>query len=234
MSRTNELGQLTGEPVPGWTARPRPGREPMTGRFCRLEALDPARHGPALFAANARDTAGAMWTYMAYGPFARLEDYLAWADRMALGEDPLFHAIVEQPTGKAVGVAAYLRIEPAVGVIEVGHIAYSPLLQRTPAATEAMYLLMRRVFDELGYRRYEWKCDALNAPSRRAAERLGFRFEGIFRQATIYKGRNRDTAWYSVIDKEWTTRKAAFEAWLDPANFDGAGRQLRPLVRSPA
>ena len=234
MSRTNELGQPIGEAVTGWSARPRPGREPMVGRFCRLEALDPARHGAELFEANARDAAGGMWTYMAYGPFARLEDYLGWAERMAPGEDPLFHAIVEQENGRAVGVAAYLRIEPAVGVIEVGHIAYSPLLQRTPAATEAMYLLMRRVFDELGYRRYEWKCDALNAPSRAAADRLGFRFEGIFRQATLYKGRNRDTAWYSVTDSEWPARRAAFEAWLEPANFAGDGRQRRPLARPPA
>ena len=168
---------------------------------------------------------------MGYGPFARLEDYLTWVERMAPGEDPRFHAVVDQATGRAVGVAAYLRIEPAVGVIEVGHVAYSPLLQRTPAATEAMYLLMRRVFDELGYRRYEWKCDALNAPSRAAAERLGFAFEGIFRQATLYKGRNRDTAWYSVIDREWPERRAAFEVWLDPANFDDQGRQRAALAR---
>ena len=178
MSRTNELGQPIGEAVTGWSARPRPGREPMVGRFCRLEALDPARHGAELFEANARDAAGGMWTYMAYGPFARLEDYLGWAERMAPGEDPLFHAIVEQESGRAVGVAAYLRIEPAVGVIEVGHIAYSPLLQRTPAATEAMYLLMRRVFDELGYRRYEWKCDALNAPVTGGGRAAGFPFRG--------------------------------------------------------
>jgi RimJ/RimL family protein N-acetyltransferase len=172
-----------------------------------------------------------MWTYMGYGPFARLDTYTAWAESAAASEDPLFHAIVDQATGKAVGVAAYLRVEPGVGVIEVGHIAYSPILQRTPAATEAMYLLMRRVFDELGYRRYEWKCDALNAASRGAAERLGFTFEGIFRQATLYKGRNRDTAWYSVIDREWPQLKAAFEAWLDPSNFDGVGRQRTRLAR---
>ena len=168
---------------------------------------------------------------MAYGPFARLDAYLAWADQSAVSQDPLFHAIVDRASNRAVGVAAYLRIEPAVGVIEVGHIAYAPALQRTPAATEAMYLLMRRVFDELGYRRYEWKCDALNAASRAAAERLGFTFEGIFRQATLYKGRNRDTAWYSVIDREWPQRKAAFEAWLGPGNFDDEGRQRTPLAR---
>ena len=227
MSHANGLGQPIGEPVPGWTARPRPGREPMTGRYCRLEALDPARHSADLHAANASDATGGMWTYMPYGPFARPADHLAWAQRMAPGEDPLFHAIVDQPSGRAAGVASYLRIEPEVGVVEVGHICFSPLLQRTPAATEAMYLMMRRVFDELGYRRYEWKCDALNAPSRAAASRLGFAFEGVFRQAVVIKQRNRDTAWYSILDSEWPRLDAAFRRWLDPANFaaDGAQRE---------
>ena len=229
--RTNELGQPIGEQVPDWQGCHRPGREPLSGRYCRIEALDPQRHARDLFDANARDADGRMWTYMAYGPFAGAEVYLAWAAQSAASQDPLFHAILDQSTGKAVGVAAFLRIEPAVGVIEVGHIAYAPALQRTPAATETMYLLMRRVFDELGYRRYEWKCDALNAPSRAAAARLGFTFEGVFRQATLYKGRNRDTAWYSIIDREWPQRKAAFEAWLDPANFDERGRQRTPLAR---
>ena len=142
-----------------------------------------------------------------------------------MGSDPLFHAIVDKDTAQAVGVASYLRIEPTIGVIEIGHIHHSPLLQRRPAATEAMFLMMRRVFSELGYRRFEWKCDALNAPSRRAAERLGFRFEGVFRQATIYKGRNRDTAWYSILDREWPILGQAFCQWLDPANFDERGAQ---------
>ncbi len=232
MTLTNELGQPIGWPVPDWSARPRPGAEPMLGRFCRLEPLDAARHGADLHNANQTDTLNRMWTYLGYGPFARLDDYLAWAKRMAASRDPLFHAIVDQVSGRAVGIASFLRIEPEVGVIEVGHIAYSPPLQRTPAATEAMYLMMRRVFDELGYRRYEWKCDALNAPSRAAAQRLGFSFEGVFRQATIYKGRNRDTAWYSIIDREWPAQKAAFETWLDPANFTAAGGQISPLARA--
>jgi RimJ/RimL family protein N-acetyltransferase len=136
------------------------------------------------------------------------------------GDDPLFHAVIDLNTSHAAGVASYLNIKPGVGVIEVGHINYAPQLQKTPAATEATFLMMRRVFDELGYRRYEWKCDALNAGSRRAAERLGFAFEGIFRQATIYKGRNRDTAWYAIIDTQWPALKKAFERWLEPANFD--------------
>jgi RimJ/RimL family protein N-acetyltransferase len=146
-----------------------------------------------------------------------------------LGEDPMFHAIRDKRRGRVAGVASYLRIDPPVGVIEVGHIALSPALQQTVAATEAMFLMMSRVFDELGYRRYEWKCDSLNAPSRRAALRLGFAFEGIFRQATLYKGRNRDTAWYAVIDKDWPAVKRAYERWLSPENFDADGRQRVPL-----
>lgn len=170
-----------------------------------------------------------MWTYMPYGPFPTLSDYREWIDAHCLDDDPMFFTIVDS-TGSPAGVASYLRIQPSIGVLEVGHIAYAPPLQRVPAGTEAMYLMMRRAFEELGNRRYEWKCDALNAPSRRAASRLGFTFEGIFRQATIYKGRNRDTAWYAVIDREWPTLREGFERWLDPANFDRQGRQLRPLA----
>lgn len=225
----NALGQPIGFPVPGWAARPRPPRTPMAGRYARLEPLDPERHAAELHAANTTDKEGRIWTYMAYGPFATLEDYRAWMKTTALGEDPLFHAIIDLSTRRAAGVASYLRIDPPVGVIEVGHINYSPLLQKTRAATEAMYLMMARVFDELGYRRYEWKCDAFNAPSRAAAERLGFTYEGIFRQATLYKGRNRDTAWYSITDREWPMIKRAYERWLDAANFDGQGRQRRSL-----
>ncbi len=201
----------------------------MVGRFCRVEPLDPARHAADLFAANRADAEGRIWTYLPYGPFASLEDYTAWMEQTCRGDDPLFHAIVDKASGKASGVASYLRITPAQGVIEVGHINYSPALQRTPAATEAMYLMMARVFDELGYRRYEWKCNALNEGSRRAALRLGFSFEGIFRQALVTKGRNRDSAWFSILDSEWPAAKAAFQAWLDPANFDDSGKQKRGL-----
>lgn len=228
--RTNELGQPIGEPVTGWTPRERPPRTAMVGRYCRIEPLDAGRHAAQLHAANAVDLDGRMWTYLFTGPYESAETYRAWAEGAATSADPLFHAIVDRD-GKAVGVAAFMRIDATMGVIEVGNIAYSPSLQRTPAATEVMYLMMRRAFDELGYRRYEWKCDALNAPSRAAAERLGFRYEGLFRQALVYKGRNRDTAWYSIIDQEWPARRAAFEAWLDPANFDADGRQVRPLAR---
>ncbi len=225
----NALGQPIGFPLPGWTARPRPPRSTMTGHFCRVEPIDPERHAEQLHRANAADREGRIWTYLAYGPFDSAAAYRRWMEGTCLGDDPLFHAVVDGASGQAVGVASYLRIDPPVGVIEVGHINYAPALQRSPAATEAMYLMMRRVFDELGYRRYEWKCDAVNAPSRAAAERLGFTFEGIFRQATVYKGRNRDTAWYSITDKEWPRIKAAFESWLDPANFDALGKQRKRL-----
>ncbi len=220
----NALGQPVGFPMPDWQPPPRPPREPLEGRTCRIEPLDPARHAADLFAANALDTAGRNWTYLPYGPFSTLESYLDWMHRVCLGDDPLFHAILDKNTQRAVGVAGYLRIDTANGVIEVGHINYSPLLQRTVVATEAMYLLMERAFT-LGYRRYEWKCDSLNAPSRAAAQRLGFSYEGIFRQAVVYNGRNRDTAWYAAIDQEWPALQAAFQSWLDPSNFDADGKQ---------
>jgi len=201
----------------------------MQGRFCRLDALDPGRHGEELFAANRLDATGRNWTYLGVDAPATLEAYVAWLRRMTAGEDPLFHAIVDQGTGKAVGVATYMRIDRANGVIEVGNINYSPLLQRKPAATEAMFLMMVRVFDELGYRRYEWKCDALNAPSRAAALRLGFQYEGLFRQAVVTKGRNRDTAWFSIIDSEWPALKRAYLQWLAEENFGAGGRQKQSL-----
>jgi RimJ/RimL family protein N-acetyltransferase len=224
----NELGQPIGFPLPQWTARPRPPRSAMEGRFCIVEPINPSRHAADLHAANSLDREKRNWTYLPYGPFEQLADYRAFLER-ELGDDPLRHAIIERESGRAVGVASYMRIDPAAGVIEVGGINYAPPLQRTPGATEAMYLMMRRVFDELGYRRYEWKCDSLNAPSRAAALRLGFRYEGTFRQATVYKARNRDTCWFSILDSEWPARKAAFERWLDPDNFDAAGRQRRSL-----
>jgi RimJ/RimL family protein N-acetyltransferase len=229
MSNRNALGQPIGFDVPGWSAPPRPPRTAMEGRYAAVEPIDADRHAADLFAANSEDEEGRMWTYMPYGPFTTLAEYRAWIEKACLGDDPLFHAIRDKRTGRAGGVASYLRIDPPVGVIEIGHIALSPSFQDHAASTDAMYLMMARVFDELGYRRYEWKCDALNEPSRRAAERLGFTFEGIFRQATMYKGRNRDTAWYAVIDKEWPALKGAYLTWLDPANFDADGRQRQSL-----
>jgi RimJ/RimL family protein N-acetyltransferase len=221
----NHLGQPIGFPVEGWTAREPPPRTPMTGRFCRVEPLDAGRHAAALYAANSEDREGRMWTYLPWGPYAGFDEYRAALETGLRREDFLTFAVIDAASGKAVGVASYLNVNPAAGSIEVGGIAYSPPLQRKPAGTEAMYLMMRRVFDELGYRRYEWKCNALNAPSRAAAARYGFRFEGIFRQADVVKGRNRDTAWFSIVDSEWPAIKAAFERWLDPANFADDGRQ---------
>ena len=227
--RDNALGQPIGAPVDGWTPRDRPPRTPVEGRTCRVEPLDVAAHGRDLFDAFELNADGRNWTYLPVGPFARRADFDAWLTGVAGRDDPLFHAIANLGTGRAVGLASLMRIDPANGVIEVGNIHFSPALQRTALATEAMYLLMRRAFDELGYRRYEWKCDALNAPSRRAAERLGFTYEGRFRQAVVYKGRSRDTAWYSIVDAEWPPIRAGFEAWLAPSNFDAAGTQVRSL-----
>ncbi len=215
----NALGQPIGALVPGWTPPIAPPREPMLGRFCRLEPLDASRHAAQLFDANALDREGRNWTYLPYGPFETKDAYAAWVRSVAGRDDPQFWAIVDLESDAAAGVASYLRIDPASGSIEVGHINYSPLLQRRPAATEAMYLMMQRAF-ALGYRRYEWKCDSLNMPSRAAARRLGLSYEGIFRQARVTKGRNRDTAWYAAIDAEWPALDHAFRVWLDPANFD--------------
>jgi len=226
----NELDQPIGFPVPDWAPRPRPPRAAMQGRYCRVEPLDAARHAAGLFAANRKDQTDRNWTYLPYGPFLHLAEYRDWVSEIAKADDPLFHAIIDLRTGQAVGVASLMRIDPAMGVIEVGHINYSPLLQRTPAATEAMFLLLQRVFDELGYRRYEWKCDALNAPSRAAAERLGFQYEGLFRQAMIYKDRNRDTAWYSILDCEWPALKTAYQRWLSAENFAADGQQQGRLA----
>lgn len=224
----NHLNQPVGFPVPDWKAPPQPGHEPMQGRFCRLEPIDPERDARALFEANAAEADGRSWTYLPYGPFEDFESYRAWMDQTCRGNDPLFFTIMDGLLATPVGLASYLRVDPQAGSIEVGHLKFSPRMQRTPVATEAMFLMMQRAF-ELGYRRYEWKCHVFNEPSRTAAQRLGFSFEGIFRQATVVKGRSRDTAWYSVIDREWPRLRAAFEQWLLPDNFDAQGKQRTSL-----
>jgi RimJ/RimL family protein N-acetyltransferase len=185
------------------------------------------------------DASGRAWTYLFAGPYDTLPAYRQWLETSCLGDDPMFLAIIDAATGRAVGVASFMRIDVKYGVIEVGNINYSPLLQRTPAATEAMYLMMKRAF-ELGYRRYEWKCDSLNAPSRAAAQRLGFSYEGIFRQAVVYKNRSRDTAWYAMIDSEWPQLEQAFTRWLAPDNFGANGKQrqrlsemIAPILKKP-
>ncbi len=223
----NAYAQPIGAPVPDWTPPPVPPREVMSGRYCELRPLDP-RVADALFGAFSLDDDDREWTYLPYGPFAGRDEFRAWVESAAVSPDYSLFTIHSGHDRVPAGIAGYLRIMPASGSIEIGHLRYSRLLTRTRASTEAMYLMMKRAFD-LGYRRYEWKCDALNEPSRRAAMRLGFSFEGIFRQATVYKGRTRDTAWFSVIDREWPTLRRAFELWLDPANFDGEGRQKQPL-----
>ena len=200
----------------------------MAGRFCRLEPLVVERHADALYEAIVVGKGAAHFTYLPYGPFASAAEFRESLVHAASLGDALFFSIVSQASGQAQGLAAYHRISLENGSIEVGHLNFGAPLARTPAATEAMYLMMKRAF-ELGYRRYEWKCDALNAASRRAAERLGFRHEGIFRQAQVYKGRSRDTAWYSVLDGEWPLLKDAFEGWLSPDNFDDHGQQRASL-----
>ena len=233
MTMTADVDVVTslpiGRAVSGGPAA-RPARVTLEGRDVRLEALDPARHGPALFEACGGLHNARLWVYLFDGPYEEYGTFHADLIAKAQSEDPLFFAIVDRSSGRAVGYAALMRIEPTQRVIEVGSIIYSSALQRTRAATEAMYLLARHVFEDLGYRRYEWKCNALNAPSRRAAERLGFTFEGIFRQHMVIKGRNRDTAWFSMLDAEWPARKSAFERWLLPENFDEHGTQRTPLA----
>jgi len=228
----NSLGQAIGSPLTDWQACERPPKTAMLGNYCRVETLNIEKHVEDLYQAFAKDQDHSNWTYLPYGPFngdEGFDAFKAWMNSTCSGQDPLFHTVIDLKTNKAVGIASLMRIEPQIGVIEVGHIHFSPLMQRTPISTEALYLLMKRVFDELGYRRYEWKCDSLNAPSCNAAKRLGFTPEGIFRQATMYKGRNRDTAWFSIIDSEWPALKAMFEAWLVPENFTNVGEQIHSL-----
>ena len=218
--------KLFGAPLVGWRVPPRPDAKGMTGRLVQLERLDADAHAADLHRANSADDT--IWDYLPYGPFASAAGYHRWVRDSTAGVDPVFYALRDQATGHLGGVASYLRINPEAGSIEVGHINYAAELQRTPAATEAMYLMMAWVF-AAGYRRYEWKCDAMNAPSRRAAQRLGFSYEGVFRQATIVKGRNRDTAWFAVIDTDWPALREAFEAWLAPGNFNADGAQRESL-----
>ena len=224
----NSLGQAVGRPMPDWTPRAQPPATPMIGRYCRLEPVSLA-HAEQLYAANSEDADGHNWTYLFAERPSSLAAYQDWIATNSRSKDPLMHAIIDQASGHALGVASFMRIDPVHGAIEVGNINFSPRLQRTRVATEAMFLMMQRVFDELGYRRYEWKCDSLNAPSRAAALRYGFQFEGIFRQAIVYKQRSRDTAWFSIIDQDWPAIKQAFQAWLHPDNFDPAGQQRRSL-----
>jgi RimJ/RimL family protein N-acetyltransferase len=212
-----------------WQPRPRPERKAMEGRLIRLEPLSAEKHGDGLFEASSVPDAGGRFAWLPdYPPRTRAE-YQPWLDKAEASADPLFFTVIDKASGRIAGRQTLMRIDPANGVIEIGNIYWGPLMARKPAATEAQFLFAQYVFDELGYRRYEWKCHNANAPSKRAAERFGFKFEGIFRQHMIVKGENRDTAWYSILDKEWPALKRAYQAWLEPANFDGEGMQRRRL-----
>jgi RimJ/RimL family protein N-acetyltransferase len=215
-------------PVVDATPAERPGAVTLTGRFCRVEKLDAVRHADGLWQLlKGHDD---VWDYLAVGPFADGGVFSAWLEERAIALDPYAYAVADYASGRPLGIVTLMEIRPAMRVIEMGSIVYSPALQRTPAATEAQYLVADYVFGTLGYRRYEWKCNALNAPSMRAAERLGFTYEGTFRQHMIVKGRNRDTAWFSILDKEWPAVKGAYQAWLTPENFDADGTQRQRLT----
>lgn len=226
---SNDSDPPLGAPVTHWRGVASPPRDPIDGRFVRVEALEPDVHGDALYGVLAEAGNSRLWTYVPFGPFSSKRDWRSWLHAVAAQDRSLYHALLDARSGEALGIAAYLRIQPDHGVMEVGSIVYAPRMQQTRHGTEAMYLLMARAFDELGYRRYEWKCNALNAASRGAAERLGFRYEGVFRQARVDKGRNRDTAWYSIVDSEWPILKRGFATWLDDRNFDAEGRQRLSL-----
>ncbi|MBF4177851.1 GNAT family N-acetyltransferase [Lelliottia nimipressuralis] len=228
MNQFNQFGQPVGDELIDWQPRPHPERVELNGRYCTLTPLRP-EHAAALFAAYqlAEDTRS--WTWLLREPDANVEAFTAWVESVCALSDPIHFAVIDNQTQAPVGTLALMRIDPKNGVVEVGHVHFSPLLSRTPMSTEAQYLLMRYVFEVLGYRRVEWKCNSLNEPSRRAALRLGFQYEGRFRQALVAKGHNRDTDWFSIIDKEWETRDRAFENWLAADNFSADGKQIKSL-----
>ncbi|MEM9604886.1 MAG: GNAT family protein [Pseudomonadota bacterium] len=225
---SNALGQPIGAPLGDWQPPAWPAHEALCGAWAQLEPLSADRHAAALFAAYAEDVDGRNWTYLPYGPFSDVDAFSAWVRANTRAPDPQFYAVRERRTERVLGVASFLRIAPEAGTIEVGHIHFAPAAQRTPVSTDAMYLMMAHVF-AAGFRRYEWKCDALNQASCAAAARLGFRFEGTWRQATHYKSRNRDTAWFAVVDRDWPALDAAYRRWLHPDNFDAEGRQRQAL-----
>lgn len=229
MVQLNEYHQPIGPALPHWQARPQPTRCVLHGKYCRLEAVSPEQHGNSLYQAYSSAKDGRDWTYLSVGPFSNRSQFDQHLQNISQASNAVHYAVVEQVTGRALGTLSLMRIDPQNGSIEVGFVAWSPALKQTRMATEAHYLLMAYAIDGLGYRRYEWKCDTHNAPSQAAARRLGFRYEGIFRQALVYKGRSRDTAWFSITDQEWPDLKASFQAWLAPENFDAQGSQKQRL-----
>jgi len=229
MNQYNHYGQPVGKALPGWQPRPLPQRVVLHGRYCRLEPLT-RTHADALFAAYQLDGDSRSWTWLPREPEESIEQYAAWVESTEQLQDPLHFVVIDKQTERPVGTLALMRIDANSGVIEVGHVHFSPLLSRTPASTEAQWLLMRYAFATLGYRRYEWKCNTLNEPSRQAALRLGFQYEGRFRQALVVKGHNRDTDWFSIIDGEWPDVDAALQRWLAPDNFTADGKQRCSLT----
>ncbi|WP_251977242.1 GNAT family N-acetyltransferase [Salinicola avicenniae] len=234
---TDRFGQPVGHDLDGWQIPPRPDGRLREGHYCRLEPLEAARHGSSLWQAWQQpdphfpeDDGHARWTYLGGRPFNDKASCEAWLSRMAADIDLVCYAVVDRDSGDALGMATYLRIVPAEGALEIGHLSFAPRMARTPLSSEALSLMIEHAF-ALGYRRVEWKCDALNAPSRRAAERLGFRFEGVFRQHRVVSGRNRDTAWFAILDTEWPALQRAHRRWLAPDNFDAVGRQRQALSR---
>lgn len=218
------------EDLSHWTPRPKPSTLPMEGRFVRLEKLDPVRHADDLFDASAQPDGEERFRWLPNLPPTDRAEFRAWVKQMAASEDPIFFAVIDKATGKVSGRQSFMRMDPANGVAEIGHIYWGPLLARRPAATEALFLFARHLFDDLGYRRFEWKCDNDNLPSKRAASRFGFRHEGVFHQHLIIKGLNRDTAWFAMLDKDWARLRPAYEAWLSEDNFDEVGAQRRKLA----
>lgn len=231
MVQKNEFNQEIGFLIENWQGLPKPPHQVLQGRYCHVEPMDVDKHAEKLFENLMLDNQGDSWTYLPYGPFHTLPEFRKWIiDLKHVEPDTQLYSILNNQQ-QPVGVAGYLRINPQHGVIEIGHLHFSKLLQRTPAATEAMFLMMRHAFDDLGYRRYEWKCHSFNEPSKKAALRFGFKFEGVFRQNFVIKQRNRDTAWFSIIDSEWPDLKKKFERWLDPKNFDTNGNQIISLAK---
>lgn len=233
MNQHNQFGQPVGQPLPDWQPRPLPKRQTLSGRYCRLEPLI-TLHADILFAAFQQENDTRHWTWLTREPASNVDELRSWIASVEHLTDPLYFAVIDLHSGQAVGTFALMRINAMHGVIETGDIHFSPRLSHTTMATEAHWLLMRYVFADLGYRRYEWKCDSLNQPSRRAAQRLGFHFEGRFRQALVIKGRNRDTDWFSIIDSEWPLIDKALQQWLEPANFAPDGQQYYPLAHFQA
>lgn len=228
MNQHNHFGQLVGDALPDWQPRPYPQRQTLQGRLCYLEPLA-GKHAEALFAAHQLAPDTRSWTWLLREPDSSVEEFSAWVAGLSGLSDPIHFAVIDRQTRQPVGSLALMRIDANNGVVEVGHVHFSPLLSRTAMATEAHWLLMRYVFDTLGYRRYEWKCNSLNEPSRRAAQRLGFHYEGRFRQALVIKGHNRDTDWFSIIDAEWPQIDSAMQKWLASDNFSADGQQIRTL-----